>query len=159
MGARDEDAREMCLEVYKEEKRKVKRCIYHSKREVQEQSGRKMNQNMNGNRKLFWKDVSKANGGKVKNSNRIKDGNLRLVLEEAEVRRIWREYYEYLYNIDTQKQVAVHMFDFNGVRRGNYFGGISLLSVVGKTCAGILEDRVRKVTEGLIDGEQGRFRE
>ena len=37
------------------------------------------------NRKLFWKEVSKANGGNVENSNRIKDGNGRLVLEEAEV--------------------------------------------------------------------------
>ena len=43
---------------------------------------------MNGNRKLFWKEVSKVNGGKVVNSNRIKDGNGRLVLEESEVRRI-----------------------------------------------------------------------
>ena len=48
-----------CLEVYKEEKRKVKRCIYQSKKEVQEQFGRKMNQDVNGNRILFWKEVSK----------------------------------------------------------------------------------------------------
>ena len=27
-----------------------------------------------GNRKFFWKEVSKANGGKVEISNRIKDG-------------------------------------------------------------------------------------
>ena len=47
-----------------------------------------MNQDVNGNRKLFWKGVSKAYGGKVENFNRIKDGNGRLVLEEAEVRRI-----------------------------------------------------------------------
>ena len=40
---------------------------------------------MNVNRKLFWKEVSKVNGGKVKNSNKIKNGNGRLVLEEAEV--------------------------------------------------------------------------
>ena len=40
-------------------------------------------------------------GGKVENSNRIKDGNGRLVLDEAEVQRIWKEYYENLYNIDT----------------------------------------------------------
>ena len=59
MGARDEDARERCLEFYKEEKRKVKRCIYQSKKEVQEQFRRKMNQDVNGNRKLFWKEVSK----------------------------------------------------------------------------------------------------
>ena len=44
-----------------------------------------MNQNVNGNMKLFWKEVNKANGSKVKNSNRIKDGNGRLALEEAEV--------------------------------------------------------------------------
>ena len=36
--------------------------------------------------------------------------------------------------------------------------GIGLLSVVGKIYTGILLDRVRKVTEGLIDDEQGRFR-
>ena len=72
------------MEVYKEEKRKVKGCIYQSKREVQEQFGRKKNEDVNGNSRLFWK-VSKENGGKVENSNRIKDGNRMLVLEEAEV--------------------------------------------------------------------------
>ena len=39
---------------------------------------------MNGNRKLFWKEVSEANGGKGENSNIIKDGDGRLALEEAE---------------------------------------------------------------------------
>ena len=34
---------------------------------------------MNGNRKLFWKEVSYG---------RIKDGNVRLALEEVELRRI-----------------------------------------------------------------------
>ena len=67
LGARDEDARERCLEVYKEEKRKVKMFIYQSKNEFQEQFGRKIHQDVNGNRKLFWKEVSKANGGKVDN--------------------------------------------------------------------------------------------
>ena len=75
---------------------KVKWFIYQIKKEVQEQFGRKMNKDVNGNRKLFWKEVSKANGGKG-----------RLVM----------------YNIDPQEQVAVHMYDFDGVRRGNYFGG------------------------------------
>ena len=80
-----------------------------------------MNHDMNGNRKLFWEEVSKANGGKMENSNRIKDGNGRLALEEAEVQRIWKEYYEDLYNINTQEQVAVYMCGFDGVQRGNYF--------------------------------------
>ena len=67
LGAKNEDAKERCLEVYKEEKRKVKRCLSQIEKEVYEQFGRKMNQDVNGNRKLFWKKVSKANGGKVKN--------------------------------------------------------------------------------------------
>ena len=63
LGARDENARERCLEVYKEKKRNLKRCIYQSKK-VLEQFGRKMNQDVNGNIKLFWKEMSKVNGGK-----------------------------------------------------------------------------------------------
>ena len=36
---------------------------------------------------------------------------------------IWKEYYEDLYNIDAEEQVTVHMCRFDGVRRGNFFGG------------------------------------
>ena len=85
LGVRDEDAKERCLEAYKEEKRKVKSCIYHSKKEVNEQFGRKMNQDLNRNRKLFWKELSKENGGNVGSCARIKDGNRKLALEEVEV--------------------------------------------------------------------------
>ena len=59
--------------------------------------------------------MGKANGGKLKNSKRIKDGNGILTLEEAKVGRIWKEYYENLYNIDNQEQVAVHSYGFDGV--------------------------------------------
>ena len=38
------------------------------------------------------------------------------------------------------------------------YRGISLLNVVGKIYAGKLVDRVRRVTGGLIDDEQGDFR-
>ena len=59
------------MEICKEVKRKVKRCICQSKEEVHEQFGMKINQNVNGNRTLFWKEVSKANGGKVESCSRI----------------------------------------------------------------------------------------
>ena len=38
------------------------------------------------------------------------------------------------------------------------YRGISLLSVIGKIYVGIIVDRVRKVTKGLIDDVQGGFR-
>ena len=42
---------------------------------------------------------------------------------ENEAGNIQREYFEDLYNIETQKKVAVPMCGFEGIRRGNYFGG------------------------------------
>ena len=48
LGASDEEAKERCMEAYREEK--VKRCIYQSKNKVCEQFGRKMNEDANGNR-------------------------------------------------------------------------------------------------------------
>ena len=58
MEARGEVAKEKCMEVYKEENRKVKRFIYRSKKEVNRQFGRNMNQYVGGNWKLFWKEGS-----------------------------------------------------------------------------------------------------
>ena len=44
------------MEVDREGKRKVKRCIYQIKKKVNEQFGRKMNEDVNGNRMLIWKE-------------------------------------------------------------------------------------------------------
>ena len=49
MAASDEESKERCMETYREEKRKVKRCIYQSKMKVNEQFGRKMREDVNGN--------------------------------------------------------------------------------------------------------------
>ena len=66
-----------------------------------------MNDDVNGNRKLFYKQVSNAKGEKTESCSIIKDGNGRLGQGEEKVRRIWKEYFEELYNIDTQEQVVV----------------------------------------------------
>ena len=123
LAAIDEEAKQRFMESYREEKREVKRCLYQSKKKINEQFGREMNADVNGNRKLFWKEVSNTKRGKVESCSRIKDGNGRLAQGEDEVRRIWKEYFEDLYNIDTQDQVTVHMCGFDRIQRGNYFGG------------------------------------
>ena len=51
--------------------------------------------------------------GKVESCNR----NGRLAQGEDELQRIWKEYFEDLYKIDTQEEVAVHLRGFNGIRR------------------------------------------
>ena len=61
---------------------------------------------------------------------------------------------------DWRSAVIIPLYKGKGKERtecSNY-RGISLLIDVGKIYAGILVDIVRKVTEGLIDDEQGGFR-
>ena len=60
-----------------------------------------LNQGVDGKRKLFWKEVSKGNGGEVEKCSILEGENVRLTLEEVELRYIWNEYFEDLYNIYT----------------------------------------------------------
>ena len=60
LAASDDEAKERCMEAYTEEKRKVKRGINQSKKKVNKQFGRKINEDVNGNMKLFWKEIIKA---------------------------------------------------------------------------------------------------
>ena len=46
LRARSEVAKERCMEIYKVEERKFERCIYQRKEMVNEQLGRKMNQDV-----------------------------------------------------------------------------------------------------------------
>ena len=55
LDASNEEAKKRCMEAFREEKRKVKRSIYQSKKKENEQFGRKMNEDVNGNRKFFGK--------------------------------------------------------------------------------------------------------
>ena len=49
----DEETKEICMESYREERRKVKTCIIQTNKKVNEQFRRKMNEDVNGNKKLF----------------------------------------------------------------------------------------------------------
>ena len=90
-------------------------------KEINEQFGRKMIEDVNGNRKLFWMEVSNEKGGKVESCSRVKDGNGRLAQVENKAGKIWKKYFKDLYNIDTQKEVGVYMFGFDGIwRRDNF---------------------------------------
>ena len=64
--------------------------------------GRKRCQDVNGNKKLFWKEDS----WRITAECRIQDGKGRLSMEKFEV------FGRIIYNIDTKEQVAVHMWGF-----------------------------------------------
>ena len=61
--------------------------------------------------------------------------------------RVWKEYFEDLYNMDTQEQVAIPMCGFNGIQGGNYFGGGGPIRRVE------VEVRVCKLKNGKATGK------
>ena len=76
-----------------------------------------MSQDVNVNKELFWREVSKVNKDKGESCNKVKDRNGGLALLEVEVRRIWKKYFKHLYNVDTREEVGVHIYGYDGVRR------------------------------------------
>ena len=94
-------------------------------------------------------------GRKVASFSIIMDRNRRSAQGEDGVQRIWKEYFEQLYNIDTQVQVAVQMCGFDGIRRDNYFGGEPIGRVgklkTAKTAGG------DEITEEIIKGGVDRM--
>ena len=47
----------------------------------------------------------------------------KIELGEDDLWKTWNEYFEDLYNMDTEAGVTVNMGSFEGTRRGKFFGG------------------------------------
>ena len=82
----------------------------------------------------------------MESCSRIKYENGRLAQGEDKVRRIWKEYFEDLYSIDTWEQVVIHMYGFDGIQRSYYFRG----EPIGRA---EIEVRVGKLKNGKAAGK------
>ena len=74
LGASNEETKK---DVWKCTERRRERCIIYSKKKVNEEFVRKMKEDVNGNKELFWKEVSNVKGEKVESCSRIKDSGLK----------------------------------------------------------------------------------
>src|SRR5678815_67152 len=128
LKANDEVSRERCLELYKEEKRNTKRCICRRKEEVNKQFGRRMNGDIQGNRKLFWKEARKVKNENKGNLLRIMNRDGVFVTDEIDVRGVWKEHFENLYNIGSNKEVIVTVCVGLMVQEGIDILGMRLLA-------------------------------
>ena len=109
-------------EEYDIAKKVAKRDVERCKIEANERLGRKMNDDLNGNVKLFWKEVRKANGSTKSGCKRIKGRDGSMLIEEDDVKNRWREYFESLFNVRANADINVNMCGFGGVRRSLYLG-------------------------------------
>ena len=51
----------------------------------------------------------------------MKDGVTRMAIWENDVREIWKEYFENLFNMDGEEQMAVNMCGFEGAEGPNKY--------------------------------------
>lgn len=116
------EERERRIHEYKKAKNEVKRIIKRSKREANENFGKKLSQDVNGNRKLFWKEVKKVKNEGKESCMGVKGKNGRVLVSETEIKERWKEYFVELYNVGTQEGANVNMFGFAGVKRVMYRG-------------------------------------
>ena len=72
-----------------------------------------MSQNLIRDRKFFWKEVGKVDDGNVENCNIIKDRTESLAVGEIDVRKIQNEYFEDMYNVDTEEWNLVNICGFD----------------------------------------------
>ena len=70
----------------------------------------------------------------------------RLALGDDEVQRVWKDYFENLYDTDTQEQVAFYMYSVEGIQKVNQFKE----NPIRKT---EVEVRVGKLKNGKAEGK------
>ena len=62
------------------------------------------------------------------------------------MRRIWKNYFKGIYNVETQEQVRALMCGYDGIQIGNYFGEEPIIKIE-------VEERVKKINNGKAAGK------
>ena len=77
----------LAYDNYREKRREVKRVVRRAKRDADARWGRRLCQNFEGNKKMFWKEVKRVRKGETGKEEVVKDGNGQLLLESGVVRK------------------------------------------------------------------------
>lgn len=91
-------------EIYKRQRTAVKEMIASAKRRAWEEFGEKMERDSKGNQKLFFRVLKNLRRGKQGCMGRVRDRQGRIVNEEEEIMKRWREYFEELLNVEDDQQ-------------------------------------------------------
>ena len=107
---------------FKKISKEARRTVKESKREANDKLGKKMNEDANGNMKLFWKEVRKAKDSGRTECVRMKSKDGESVSGELGIRERWKEYFEDLLNVAESDEVNVNICGFDGAKRSKYLG-------------------------------------
>ena len=98
---------EASYESYKERRNQAKRAVRVAKVRADERWGRKLTENFQENKKMFWKEVKRIRKGTSRNEERVKAEDGRMLVEKDEVRERWAEYFEGLLNVNEGREAEI----------------------------------------------------
>ncbi len=75
----------------------MRELVEERKRRVDEEFGRKLNENFSENKKLFWKEVRRVRGGERGGGVRMRGEDGELVRGENNLKGLWKDYFEQLF--------------------------------------------------------------
>ena len=94
-------------ECYKGRRKMVKRVVKNAKKVTNEKWERKLTENFEENKKMFWKEVKKLRKSELESEERVKDRNGRVLVESRDVSKRWAEYFGELLNVVDEREAVV----------------------------------------------------
>jgi len=91
----------------KEKRNRAKRVVRDAKVSGDERWGRKLTENFQVNKKMFWKEVKRTRKGTSGKEERVKTEGGRLLIEQDALRKRWAEYFERLLNVEEDREPEI----------------------------------------------------
>ena len=77
----------------------MKRAVKVAKRMADWRWGERLGNDLEGNKKMFWKEVKRMRKGEQARDEMVKDVNGQILRNGIQVRRRWAEYFEQVLNV------------------------------------------------------------
>ena len=133
----------MAYDNYREMRKVVKQVVRRAKRDADARWGRRLCQNFEENKKMFWKEVKKVRKGETGKEEVVKDVNGQLLLESGDVRKRWAEYFDDLLNVEDAREADIVAVE----------GGARMPVLGERLVADITEEEVREAVKVMKAGK------
>ena len=133
----------MAHDNYREMREVVQQVMRRAKRDADARWGRRLCQNFEENKKMFWKEVKMVRKGETGKEEVVKDVNGQLLLESGDVRKRWAEYFDDLLNVEDAREADIVAVE----------GGARMPVLGERLVADITEEEVREAVEVMKAGK------
>ena len=95
---------------YRAQRMAVKLAVQAAKRMAHRRWEERLWNDFEGNKKMFWKEVTQVRKGKQAREEMVKDVNGQILCDGVEVRSRWAEYFEHFLNVADVREANINVF-------------------------------------------------